>query len=254
MTQLTELMHRHSGFGFSSQYVLAEGPWNSVLAFHNYFEEVFPGRDVSARLHLVFHDAAGRETGAHAIDVAAGAAIQIDCRALGVPSDGVVAMAAVPDTDLTALTEGKFKIKSRVTTGYYITWEHAGRWRDTMHEWAEVGSIAQRRSVQHVGFAAAGYPIDCGLVLTNPTCAADGGAAVTLRLRSADGRMAPKQVPLEALAPMGSRVVRLNEHFPNFDAQLAQYGSLVVDVESTLAGPPLTFEWHRSGDFHIHHI
>ncbi len=254
MTQLTDLMQRHAGFGFSSQYVLAEGPWNSVLAFHNYFEEVFPGREVAARLHLVFHNAAGHETAVHAIDVAPGGAVQIDCRALGVPSDGVVAMAAVPDADLAALADGKFKIKSRVTTGYYITWEHAGRWRDTMHEWAEVSSAAPRRSVQHVGFAATGHPIDCGLVLTNPTTEPVDDPVAALRLRSADGRLPPTRVPLQALAPMGSRVVRLAEHFPDFDALLSRHGRLVVDVESTQAGPPLTIEWHRSGDFHIHHI
>ena len=156
--------------------------------------------------------------------------------------------------DLAALADGKFKIKSRVTTGYYITWEHAGRWRDTMHEWAEVSSAAPRRSVQHVGFAATGHPIDCGLVLTNPTTESVDDPVAALRLRSPDGRLTPTRIPLQALAPMGSRVVRLAEHFPDFDALLSRHGRLVVDVESTQAGPPLTIEWHRSGDFHIHHI
>ena len=255
MTQLTDLMQHHAGFGFSSQYVMAEAPWNTVLSFHNYFEEVFPGKQVAVRLHLVFHDRDGREVSVHETDVAPGAAVQLDCRALGVRHDGVVAMAAVPDADIAALSAGKFKIKSRVTTGYYITWEHAGRWRDTMHEWTEVSSATPRRSIQHVGFATAGLAIACGLVLTNPTVvAAPSGARASMRLRSADGRLQPRSVPLETLPPMGSRVVRLAEAFPDFDHLLAEHGRLVVDVESTQAGPPLTAEWHRSGDFHIHHI
>lgn len=254
MTQLTDLMQRHAGFGFSSQYVLAEGAWNTLLAFHNYFEEVFPGKGIGARLHLVFHDGDGREVAVHAVDVAPGASVQIDCRALGVASNGIVAMVAVPDADLAPLAEGKFKIKSRVTTGYYITWEYDRRWRDTMHEWAEVTAATPRHGTQHVGFAAASSALDCGLVLTNPTVAATPAGRSELRLRSTNGRLRSTRVDIPNLPPMGSRLLRLSEPFPAFASQLAEHGRLVVDVESSQAAPPLTAEWHRSGDFHIHHI
>jgi hypothetical protein len=254
MNNLSELMQRHAGFGFSSQYVLAESQWNTVLSFHNYFDEIFPGQNIDTKLHLVFHDAAGRETAVHEIDVAPGNAVQIDCKALGVDRNGVVAMAAVPAADLTALAASKFKIKPRVTTGFYITWERDSRWRDTMHEWTEVSRNVPRRATQHVGFAVAGRPVVSGLVLTNPTVAPTPVGSASLTLRSVDGRMKPLRRPIEALPPMGSRQLLLTELFSDFEGQLTQYGRLVIDIESTQAAPPLTAEWHQSGDFHIHHI
>ena len=30
--------------------------------------------------------------------------------------------------------------------------------------------------------------------------------------------------------------------------------ALVVDVTAANLAPPLTIEWHPSGDFHIHHL
>lgn len=254
MSQLIALMQQHPGFGFSSQYVMAGAPWNSLLAFHNYFDEVFPGKDIGVRLHLVFHDAQGRETLVHEQWVEPAAAVQVDCNAIGVPGPGVVAMAAVADADLTALADGKFKIKRPVTTGFYITWEHDERWRDTMHEWAGVSSQPAPDGVQHVGFAASDEPVTCGLVLTNPTTAPTAAGPCEVRLRATDGRLRLAPVAIDPLPPMGSRVLKMHDLFADFEALLDKHRQLVVDVRSSQHAPPLTAEWHRSGDFHIHHI
>ncbi len=160
----------------------------------------------------------------------------------------------MPDANLSALADGKFKIRRSVTTGFYITWENDGRWRDTMHEWADVSASAPASNTQHVGFAVAGTAVKCGLVLTNPTTAATPAEATELRLRSIDGRLRLAPVTIAALPPMGSRMLQLADVFGDFDHLLGEHRQLVVDVRSCQQAPPFTVEWHRSGDFHIHHI
>lgn len=255
MSQLRERIQRHPGVAFASQYALAEGPWNSLVSFHNYFDEVFPGKQVAVTLELAFHDVDGRETLFHEAEVAPGTSTVIDCKELGVSGNGIVAVSAVPRADLQALADGKFKIRTQVSTGFYMTWDRDGRWRDTMHEWADVTTSVSSRNVQHIGFSASSVNIEHGVVLMNPSieAASTTGLELSLSTTNRGGRVA-KAVSLPTLPAMGSRVVRMAEVFPGFSALLAQHGRLVLSVTSAHAAPPLTAEWHPSGDFHFHHI
>lgn len=254
MSQLRDRIQRHPGVAFASQYALVQGPWNSLISFHNYFDEVFPGKQVGVRLELAFHDADGREILFHETEVAPSTSTVVDCKALGLSSDGIVAVSAVPQADLHTLAEGRFKIRSQVSTGFYMTWDRDGRWRDTMHEWADVTTSTRQRNVQHVGFAASSVAIEHGVVLMNPSIEAANATGLELSLRNDRGARVGKTTSLPSLPAMGSRVVRMSEAFPDFNALLAQHGRLVLSVTSAHASPPLTAEWHPSGDFHFHHI
>lgn len=254
MSHLDALLQHHPGHAFATQYVLAETGWNSFLSFHNYYDEVFPGKRITARLHLVFHDPDGRETLNYEVDIAPGGVAQIDCRKLGIRVSGIVAMAAVPAADLTKLAEGKFKIRSHIGTGFYITWERQGRWRDMMHEWTDVVTNESAVNVQHVGFAASNQPVDYGMVLMNPSIAPSSGLPIALTLRTDKGHQVGRTAEMQALPAMGSRIASLSEIFADFTDLLGKHRRLVVSVASRNHSPPLTAEWHRSGDFHLHHI
>lgn len=254
MSQLRDLIQRHPRFAFSTQYVTLDENWNSVVAFHNYFDEIFPGKQITAELLLVFHNHAGHETLVHTTKVAPSASVQLDCRALGVHASGIVALAAIPEFDLTALSEGRLKIRPQVTTGFYITWDRGGRWRDTMHEWTDVSLAPPKISTQHVGFAAVYPNIECGMILMNTSLSPVEVSTISLTLCDRFGRQAAASVRVPALPPMGSRMMKLSEHFPGFEELLRKHSSLVVGVTSRSHSPPLTAEWHPSGDFHFHHI
>jgi hypothetical protein len=254
MSQLRDRLRHHPGVAFASQYALAEGPWNSLVSFHNYFDEVFPGKHVAVTLELAFHDATGRETLFHETEVRPGTSAVIDCKALGLESNGIVAVSAVPQADLHTLAEGRFRIRTQLSTGFYITWDRDGRFRDTMHEWADVSTSAGTRNVQHIGFATSSVEIEHGVVLMNPSTETASGTSLELSLRADRGGRVGKVVSMPALPAMGSRVVRMSEAFPGFNVLLAQHGRLVLSVTSMHSSPPLTAEWHPSGDFHFHHI
>ena len=254
MSHLDYLIQHHPGHAFPTQYVLAETGWNSFLSFHNYYDEVFPGKRITARLHLVFHDPEGRETLNHEVDIAPGGTVQIDCRKLGVCISGIVAMAAVPAANLSQFAEGKFKIRAQVGTGFYVTWEREGLWRDMMHEWTDVLTTESVVNIQHVGFAASNEPVDYGMVLMNPSIAPSSGVPIELTLRTDKRQQVGRKAELHALPAMGSRIISMSETFADFTDLLAKHRRLVVTVASRNHSPPLTAEWHRSGDFHLHHI
>jgi len=254
MTHLRNRLQHHPGVAFASQYVQVQGSWNSFISFHNYFDEVFGGEQISSRLELVFHDANGHETYFHEVEVGPGASIVVDCKTAGLKSDGIVAVRAVPQADLQKLAAGRFKIRAQVSTGFYVTWDWDGRFRDTMHEWADVSTSVGIRNVQHVGFAANSINIEHGVVLMTPSTEKSRVTSLDLSLHTDRAVCAGKTVSLPSLPAMGSRVVKMSEVFPDFKALLAHYGRLVLSVNSDQAAPPLTAEWHPSGDFHFHHI
>jgi hypothetical protein len=59
---------------------------------------------------------------------------------------------------------------------------------------------------------------------------------------------------VQPLSGMASRIVYLDEVFPDFAHLLASEGVLGVRIESMHLVEPFTAELQRSGDFHIHHI
>jgi hypothetical protein len=257
MSQLIDLMNSHPRFGFATQYVLAKDNWNTFIGFHNYFEEIFPGQNITACVELVFHNSDGQEVLFHRMDIPPGVSVQIDCRALGVTTDGLVAIAATTNVDLEKLTKGNFKIQKLISAGFYVTWEKNSTWRDTMHEWATISPSMPKRSVQHIGFAHSRNPVQHGILMMNPsTCALPVKSDTSLlRLRKIGVKSeTPTICKIRHLPPMGSWVLKMSDVFPNFEALVSDHGSLMIDLESQQAAPPFTVEWHESGDFHIHHI
>jgi hypothetical protein len=254
MSYLRNLLQHKPGAAFASQYALVHDSWNSLISFHNYFDEVFPGEQIAVRLELVFHDTDGRETLIHEVEVAPSTSIIVDCKVAGSRSDGIVAVRALPQADLHVLAEGRFKIRTQLGTGFYVTWEWDKRFRDTMHEWTDVSTSGGVRSIQHIGFVANSVNIEHGVLLTNPSTRTNQTTKLDLSLHAGSGSRIGKTVSLPPLPAMGSRIVKMSEVFPNFNALLAQHERLVLGVNSDLAAPPLTAEWHPSGDFHFHHI
>lgn len=254
MSRLLNCLHHQPGVAFASQYVLAQGLFNSFLTFHNYFDEVFPGKQINARLEIIFHDAHGREVLFHEVEVAPGASTVVDCKLVGLRDDGIMAVRAVPQADLRKLAKGQFKIRNQINTGFYVTWDWGGRFRDTMHEWADVSALAGKLNEQLIGFAESSINIEHGLVMMNPSTEKNHLTSFDLSLYDPLGRRLSRAVPLPSLPAMGSCIVKMLEIFPDFYKLLTQHGRLVLGVNSDHAAPPLTAEWHTSGDFHFHHI
>lgn len=254
MSHLNELMSAHPGYAFTSQYCLVGDEWNTILSFFNYYEQVFPGQGIVARLLVVFHDESGNEVKVHEQEVAPGSTAQVNARELGVTRSGLVAVAAVAMANLEELATGKFKINSSIPTSFYVTWDRANSARGMMHEWEGVTQSRHASSIHHVGLKYSEQIAEHGLMLTNPNLAPSPGGKDMLTLRSATNRKTVARAELERLPPMGSKVVRFKDYFPNIDAQLQEHDRMVIDLTTCAQAAPLTAEWYKSGDFHFHHL
>jgi hypothetical protein len=254
MRQLEQIMVAHPTYGFSSHYALAGNDWRSIVSFFNYYEQVFPGLGVEAHLYVVFHDPDGRELHAHDQVVAPGAAVQVNTRELGITKPGLVAVAAIAKADLTALAAGRFKVNPKVPTGFYMTWDKAGKYRDFMHEWEGVANGPASTVTHHIGLNFTALLDDYGLVVMNPNLAAPPPGRDRMSVRNATDNKILGEVELERLPAMGSRVIKFADHFPAINEWLKLNRILLVDFVTTQQAGPLTFEWHKAGDFHIHHL
>jgi len=254
MSSLQKLMNAHPEYTFTSQYCLVGDEWNTLLSFFNYYEQVFPGQGLVARLLAVFHDEHGNELKVHEQEVAPGSTAQVDARELGVTRSGLVAVGAVAMANLEELAAGRFKVNASVPTSFYVTWDRANSARDMMHEWDGVALSRQASSTHHVGLKYSEQVADYGLIVTNPNLAPSPAGNDLLTLRSAAHRKTVARAEMDRLPPMGSRIIRFKDYFPNIDAQLQEHDRMVIDLTSSAQAAPLTVEWYKSGDFHFHHL
>jgi hypothetical protein len=254
VSTLANLIAQHPAYQFATQFSPSNERMNSVIGFFNYYDQVFRDATIPVTLHMVFYDATGIECSAHSVKVGPNSAVQFDARANGVDSDGMVAIAAIPDLDIYKINNNKLKLRSSITTGFYIKWENEQGGHDIMHEWAALRSRPLGETIHHMGFVRAAMPIEHGVVLMNPVLMAGEASLPKLRLRESGSRRTLAESNVEPIPAMGSRSIKLTDHFPDFSQRLEDGAVLVVDVIAENLSPPLTMEWHPCGDFHIHHL
>lgn len=254
MSALKKLMRKYPGYTFTSQYCLVRDEWNTLLSFFNYYEQVFPGQGIVARLLLVFHDEQGNELKVYEQEVSAGSTAQVDARKLGLNQSGLVTVAAVAMANLEELAAGKFKVNASIPTSFYVTWDCANSARDMMHEWEGVAESRPAISTHHAGLKYSELIADYGFMLTNPNLAPSPGGKDLLTLRSATNGKIIGRAEMNRLLPMGSKIIKFKDYFPNIDVQLQEHDQMVIDLTTSAHAAPLTAEWYKSGDFHFHHL
>ena len=254
MSKIQTFLAEHPRYPLSTQFAPVGGDMNCVIGFFNYYDQVFRGSETAATLYLIFLDRGGNEIAERAIRIPANGSLQFDAGADGIICDGMVAVAAVPERDIDAINIGRVQVKQRVNTGFYVKWENDSGGCDLMHEWTSVQAAPVALAKHHVGFIKAQYEIEHGLVLMNPVAAGGAVSVPLLVLRESGQSTELAQATLDAIPPMGTRVVRLSSVFPDFASRLASGRPMVVDVVAENLSAPLTAEWHGQGDFHFHHI
>lgn len=254
MSGLGDFVDRNAAFELPTHFALAGEYGSTLICFHNFYDQVFPGADVPVDLHLFGFDGAGRETGALAVAVRTGDAVQVPAAELRMTEPGLVAAAAVPRFDLRTLAEGKFKLRKRIGTGYYMIWEDGRGHADTMHEWLALSRAPIARRTSYTVFQHAGGRIArCGVVLLSPTLDASAAGQARIAAFGPSGRRLAS-AELTRIPAMSARLVLLDELLPGFAGFLAAEGAISVKVESANLAEPLSYEQQVSGDFHIQHF
>jgi hypothetical protein len=123
-----------------------------------------------------------------------------------------------------------------------------------MHEWMPVRAEALGASRHFFVFDEAQHALArVGLVLVNPCCAKDGAATSELSLYTGRGQVLGR-APLPPVAPMGAKLVYLDEVFADVARWFERHGALGARIDGVNMVEPLTAEFHVSGDLHLHHI
>ena len=253
MLTLEDLLREHPGYSLPTQYRVG-APGTTLLCFHNFYEQLFPGMDTPVDLHVLAFGEDGVQVQGETLRVGTGEAVQYSAAAADARGSGLIAAMAVPAFDLARFNAGKLKLRSELGTGFYVIWKDAAGRLDTMHEWMPVRGGATGASRYFFVFDAARHAIArVGLVLVNP-CRASGATAGGELTLYTSGGAALGRAQLPEIAPMGSKLVFLDELFPEVPQWLERHGALGARIDGVNLVEPLTAEFHASGDLHLHHI
>ena len=252
MLTLDELASEHPGYSLPTQYRVG-APGRTVLCFHNFYEQLFPGADTPVDLHVLAFAEDGGQVHGETLRVPTGEAVQYSAAVADAAGPGLIAAMAVPAFDLVSLNAGRLRLKSELGTGFYVIWNDSEGRVDTMHEWMPVRSTPLASSRFYFVFDHARQAIArLGLALVNPCRASGATSNGRLTLYTRGGVLGTADLP--EIAPMGSRLVFLETLFPCVRQWFAAHGALGARIDGTNMVEPLTVEYHASGDLHLHHI
>lgn len=254
MSIIQTLLSNEPEFEFSTQYAPVEDSINSIICFINYYDQIFKESNTDVSLHLVFFDKNGSETGYKKLDIAANDAVQFNPKLEGIQSDGMVAVAAIPQKNIHEINKGGLQIRNKIGSGFYIRWESDSGGKDLMHEWAAIQQFHLPREVHHIGISKTTHNIEHGVIIMNPVVDSKAISKPTINLRVSGKKEIIETVSLEPIPPLSTRVIKYSDILTKFNKTLTDEKSLIIDIIGENMSPPLTAEWNRFGDFHFHHI
>lgn len=250
---LRNFMKAYPNFALASQYGPVAGNINSTISFHNYFEQIFPNSQIDVTLNLFYFNFDGVEMGNFSLHVPTNSSIQFDASKENIKSDGLVVIAAVPNKNIHLIKPSAMKIRPQITTGFYIKWEGRNGAIDIMHEWSLLSSSSIVKKIHHIGLLNK-INIKYGLILMNTVLGEKFYSLPKLSLMNSSRSELLGEVTLDKISSMCTKVLILNDIFPDIDYLLDENSSLILDLIGENLAPPLTVEWHAAGDFHIHHL
>jgi hypothetical protein len=253
MLALDELLRAQPGYSLPTQYRVG-APGTTLLCFHNFYEQLFAGEDTPVDLHVLAFGEDGAQVHGETVRVATGEAVQYTAADADAAGSGLIAAMAVPAFDLARLNAGRLKLRSELGTGFYVIWKDSAGHLDTMHEWMPVSTQPLGATRHFFVFDEARHAVArVGLALVNPCCAQEASATGELALYTCRGDMLGCAA-LPPVAPMGSKLVYLDEVFPDVAHWFERFGALGARIDGVNLVEPLTAEFHASGDLHLHHI
>ncbi len=250
---LRNFMKAYPNFALASQYGPVSDNINSTISFHNYFEQIFPNSQIDVTLNIFYFNFDGTEAGNFSLHIPNNSSIQFDASKENVKSDGLVVIAAVPNKDINLIKPSAIKIRHQITTGFYIKWEGKNGGVDIMHEWSSLSTSPIVKKIHHIGLLNK-INIKYGLILMNIVIDEKSYSLPKLRLMNRSRSELLGEVTVDKIPSMCTKVLILNDIFPDIDRLLQENSSLVLDLIGENLAPPLTVEWHSAGDFHIHHL
>jgi hypothetical protein len=254
MILLDELLREHPHFSLPTQFRLGVPLGATTLCFQNYYEQLFPDRDTPVDLYVVCFGENGEQLDGTVLRIETGEAVQYTPDSANLNGNGLIAAMAVPAFDIAAYSAGKFKIRSQIGTGFYVIWDDSKGHIDTMHEWMSVLREPLPFANHYFVFDSGQAKLErFGLAVVNPASGAGWESRPSVSIYNSARRLLGAG-QLDAIAPMGARIVFLDKMFPDLGGWFSDHGALGVQLSGANLVEPLTVEVHRSGDLHIHHI
>ena len=257
MYKIKDFLEEFPQFTLNTQYAPSNDELSTTVGFFNYFSNTFRGEEIGADVYFFFFNADGEASGSYKEHVGSSSSLQFETLANSLVSDGLVAVGAVPDKDLFEMArERKLKLKSPITTGFYVKWESNDARANLMHEWAPVTKTTIPKAKHHVGLNEWSTIKDGrhGMVLMNPIIETGQSGKTRIRVRNVSKNLKGSWFELDPIPPLGTRLVYFDEAVRDWSDISSDGSKMLIDIVCENTAPPLTVEKLGNDDIHIHHL
>lgn len=205
--------------------------YDTTVCFYNYYSQVVK-QPVPCKLYIFTFDRDGRQVDFKTRNVSSDASVQVTLDTTD--NFGTVAVAAIPDINLTELEKSGRSLRIPQATGYYTIWHKPNSSSlDTSHEWATASSQSIPTQTYYVTLPKSQWVKERGIILYNPSLTNHATATIKTGSNAQDVHLPPMSV------------IEVKSELKN---DLDDLWSVTGPVAA-----PFSIEYHQSGDLHIHH-
>jgi hypothetical protein len=237
------------------QYYKTGNGWETTVCYYNYFDQIFPKEVLGVSLHLFYFDTNGNQIAYGIERFAVHESKQIKSSQFVKSGEGLVAVAAVPDGDLEKLAEGKFVLRSLISTGFYVIWENINTNSiDQSHELQDF--VKHRTGVvpQYFNFNASASDVKRKMIVINSHINPAAGKVIPKFKVFKNSRFIADFNPHYEIFGRGVKIIDLDEIAKSIGHEFRSQDQITVCAITENVTMPMTFESLNDRDFHMHHI
>jgi hypothetical protein len=251
---LKKFLSENKNYSLMSNYCVVNDQFNTKLSLYNYYDQIFGPQKIKMDFNLFFVDKSGKEILSDMVEVQPEGFLTYDCRAKLKDFEGTIYVASKAHGDLKALGLNKFKIKNKISTGFYTAWIKNEKQIDIMHEWLALDEGASGMKTCNLVLPNYKKNVAWKIIVMNNVVGGgeDARAWPELSLHSPQGKVLAK-IKAEFIPATGCQIYDLNKLL-DLERHFANHEYLGFELKSKNIADCFSYETLPNGDFHIHHM
>lgn len=243
------------GYISTNHWVINENGFKSIINIFNYYGYAFKNHnkdETDAVVYIDFFDSKGDHLSQKKYEVHTGKSIHIDTYKIVPNFKGLVSVKMIPNGKMKRLSPSN---QSPISTSYFMLYERYNKFRDFSHELYPIRKKYSLKQSEWMTLVYLDEDLETGcIIMNNCPLNEDKNAQSDVKISILDKNFQQiSKIQDLKLNSGGSKLINLSEKLKKIRSEIGNK-SIIISVNGTNIEQPMSINYHKTGDFNIHHF
>ena len=245
----------------TNHFAINNSEFRSVINIFNYYGFAFKEAkpiETDSMVYIHFYDEEGNYKKIIKKEIKTGESLHIDTNLECPNFRGLISTHMVPNGKMKRISYKEGTIQRSISTSYFVMYERFNKFRDFSHELYPVSSNIDKMESEWMTMIYLRDNLESSIIIMNK-CPNQKGenfkSALTIELY--DNKFSfIKSIENLQLNPGGSKIIDISDVIKDSTNKnlFSKLENIIVKVKGKNIEQPMSFNYHSSGDFNIHHF